>query len=114
MSAASVAILVRGDSHYCSALLASVGTDVRLPSRSRQDALREGILCARERREPDQGHNALHAQLAVEPKGGTTVDKEPFPTGSLIDGLCVVHRMPNIPTLSAVKVTRWALGRASA
>ena len=31
------------------------------PRRARQDALREGVLCPRQRREPDQGHEALHA-----------------------------------------------------
>ena len=31
------------------------------PRRTRQDALREGVLRARDRREPDQGHEALHA-----------------------------------------------------
>lgn len=31
------------------------------PRRSRENALREGLLCPWQRREPDQGHEALHA-----------------------------------------------------
>ena len=43
----------------------AIGTDVAFhrdePGRSRQDTLREDLLRTRQRREPDQGHEALHA-----------------------------------------------------